>query len=851
MGLPTALAAGMTDTAVPLAAPQVAWHTLDTPTTMQQLETTEVGLPETQRAQRLARYGRNEVTSGKRARWWAQVLESFTEPLQLLLIAVAVLSAIFGELSDAITIGAVIVMVAGLETVTERRAARAIDALKSMTAATARLVCSRGVLELPAVELVPGDVITVESGDVVPADARVLRARGLRVDESSLTGEALPVGKDDQPVAVGTALAERTSMLHAGSAVVAGEGRAVVVATGAASELGQLGRLVDTTTEPPTPLQRGLSQLARAVLVVAIAASVLVPLVGVLAGQPWRAMLVAGLTLAFATVPEELPILITVLLAVGGRQLARRGALLRRLRAGETLGAVTTVVTDKTGTLTENQLRLVQIVGDRHDVLTVALHTQPPDLLSREPMETELAAAAKRAGIGHTGQPVTAFAFDPSRKLVSRSWDHNNGARWLAVAGAPEAVLARCVLSSNERARIQAQVTHHARSGLRVIGFARRPLDHADPTTPQDAEQQLQYIGLAAFTDPLREGVAHAVNTLFHAGVATIVVTGDHAHTAQAVATQAGLPAMVRTGDEIDTLPDADLAAVLRHGTVIARATPATKHRIVQQLQRRGEIVAVTGDGANDAPALAAADVGIALGQRGADLARAAADLILTDDAYPTVVTAIATGRNITAQLRRALAFYLGAKLALIAVILTALATGLPSPFQPIHIVLLEIFMDLGASVAFVAEPAAPAAMRRPPRRPGSRFLDTTTLTTISAVAATLTLAVLPAYLITATSSDIEVARTAAVLAWLTGHALIAWSLRTQPRLSWRANPAFPTWAATATGTALLAALTPLGHWIHLATLDLAEIGTITALVLLATTAATTLRHTLHLNQQL
>ncbi|MGI8816949.1 MAG: HAD-IC family P-type ATPase [Pseudonocardia sp.] len=336
------------------------------------------------------------------------------------------------------------------------------------------------------------------------------------------------------------------------------------------------------------------------------------------------------------------------------------------------------------------------------------------------------------------------------------------------------------------------------------------------------------------------------------AGVATIVVTGDHATTARAVATQAGLPATVLGGAEIDALPDAELDGLLRHGTVIARATPAIKHRAVQLLQRRGEIVAVTGDGANDAPALAAADVGIALGRRGADLARAAADLVLTDDAYPTVVAAVAKGRNITAQLRRAVAFYLGAKLALVAVLLAALAVGLPSPFQPIHIVLLEIFMDLGASVAFVAEPAAPQAMRQPPRPPGSRFLDRATLATIGAVAATLTLAVLPAYLITATAgSGVDAARTAAVLAWLAGHALIAWSLRTRPGLSWTINPAFPAWAVTATGVGLLAALSPLGRSVHLPPLGLSAIGAVAGLVALALAVAVALRHVLRLSQRL
>jgi Ca2+-transporting ATPase len=317
------------------------------------------------------------------------------------------------------------------------------------------------------------------------------------------------------------------------------------------------------------------------------------------------------------------------------------------------------------------------------------------------------------------------------------------------------------------------------------------------------------------------------------------MVTGDHPDTAAAVAAEAGLPPghLVRHGDQLTDLPDPQLDQLLAHGSVIARATPGVKHRIVQALQRRGEVVAVTGDGANDAPALAAADVGIALGQRGADLARAAAGVVLTDDAYPTVVAAVAKGRNISAQLRRAVAFYLGAKLALVTVLLVALAAGLPAPFAPVHIVLLEVFMDLGASVAFVAEPDAPDAMRQPPRPPGARFLDRPEIAAITIVAATLSVATLPGYLLLA-RTDPTAARAAAVLGWLAGHVMIAWTLRTRPRLSWRTNPAFPAWTAAATATGAVLALTPAGRLVHLAPLSPAALLVVAGTVAVAVVAA-------------
>jgi Ca2+-transporting ATPase len=830
--------------------PEPSVHAMPAEAVLQGLGSGPDGLDPRARADRRARYGPNVPGGARRPkRWLPELAESFTEPLQLLLIAVAVLSAVFGELSDAAAIAAVIAVVAVLETSTEMRAARSIEALRAMTAPTARLVTPAGVAEVPSADLVPGDVIAVEAGDLVPADARVLDAHGLRVDESTLTGEAAAVGKSALPVGEDTPLGGRSGMLHAGTAVVTGDGRAVLTATGADSELGRLGRLVADTREPPTPLQRALSQLARTVLVIAVAASVAVPLVGVLAGQPVRDMLLSGLTVAFATVPEELPILVVVLLAVGGRQLARRGALLRRLRAGETIGAVDVVVTDKTGTLTENHLRLTELVGERRAILGAAVATYPPG--GREPMEQQLLAAAADDGIAAPGPAVAGHPFDPHRKLLSRL--HRAGADGLrlAVAGAPEAVLDRCALDPAERDRLDALVAERARRGLRVIAFAERTLAEA-PRDRDDAEAALRYVGLACFTDPLRPDVADAVATLHGAGVATIVVTGDHPDTAADVAARAGLPAghLVARGDRLADATDADLAPLLTHGAVIARATPAVKHRLVQALQARGHTVAVTGDGANDAPALAAADVGIAMGRRGADLARAAADIVLTDDAYPTVVAAVATGRNIGAQLRRAVAFYLGAKIALVVVLLAALAAGRPAPFAPVHIVLLEIFMDLGASVAFVAEPAAPDAMRRPPRRSGTRFLDRAGLAAIATVAVTLTAATLPAYLLLA-GTGTGTARSAAVVGWLAGHALIAWTLRTRPALSWRTNPAFPAWVASAAIVGLVAALTPAGRVLHLTPLTAGAVAGVAGAVVVAVALATAAGRALRLRGRL
>ena len=456
---------------------------MDAAAVLDRLDASAAGLPAGERARRLARYGPNAPAAPKKDSVLEELLEAATEPLQLLLLAVGVLSSVFGHLEDAIAIFVVIALVVITEAVTELRAAKAIDALRQLAAPAACIRCGGAVAEIPAAELVPGDVFVIEAGDLVPADARVIAAEGLRVDESTLTGEAEPAGKGPAPVPVAAPLAERAAVLYAGTAVAAGDGAAVVTATGPRTELGQLGKLVRQKKEPPTPLQRSLAQLAKVVLVFAVAASIVVPVAGLLTGRSWHEMLLDGLTIAFATVPEELPILVTVLLAVDGRQLARRGALLRRLRAGEALGSVTVVVTDKTGTLTRNRLQLAGIHGDRDVVLATALACQPPGGTgqAREPVETELAAAAAAEGISQPGEQVAAFPFDPARRLASRAWRTGDGLL-LAVSGAPETVLARCALPSHGRRRAEAQAAQLAAGGLRVIGFAHRACTRSPPT---------------------------------------------------------------------------------------------------------------------------------------------------------------------------------------------------------------------------------------------------------------------------------------------------------------------------------------------------------------------------------
>ena len=736
-----------------------------------------------------------------------EVAESLVEPLMLLLIVVAVLSAIFGELRDAIAIFVVIVIIGSVEAVSEVRAKRALRALRDLSAPSA-LVRRAGVAQAVSVgDLVVGDVLLVEAGTIVAADARVVAADGLAADESRLTGEPLSAAKGPEPVDARAPLAERSSLLHAGTAVVAGAGEAVVVALGEDTEIGRLGRLVAEAKEPPTPLQRAMAELARYALVVAVAACVLVPLIGVLRGQPARDMLLNGLTLAFATIPEELPILVTALVALGGLRMAHYGVLLRRLRAAEAVGAMTVLLADKTGTLTENRLVIEQVDGDRERVLAVASAAHGA-AAAQDPVDRALVEAA---GERDANQRIARYPFDPVRRRESAVWRNADGA-WVVVKGAPEAVLEACAMSDSERASVLDDVRRLADNPLRVIAVAERHVSSA-PRDAADAEADLDFVGLAAFRDPLRVGVGDAVAELAHAGVRTIVVSGDHPETVAAAAREAGVHAseVMHGGEPLDALGDDELAGRLRGEAVIARATPEDKLRLVRILQERGEAVAVTGDGVNDAPALAAANVGIAMGARGTDLAREASDLVLVDDAYPTIVQAVEGGRALASQLRRAVAFYLGAKIGLVVVIAVPLVLGMPSPFHPVHIVILELFMDIGASIAFVSEPHAPGTMDRPPRDPARRFLDDTQLSAIGLTAVALIVAVLPTFLIVEERWGTDMAIAAAVGGWLTANTAVAWMLRADPRLAWRRNIAFPVWALVAIASAAVLSLTEAG----------------------------------------
>lgn len=634
-------------------------------------------------------------------------------------------------------------------------------------------------------------------------------------------------------------------MAYSSTLVTSGKGMGVVVGTGADTEVGRIAGLVRQAREPKTPLQTGLDQLSKWLVWVALGFSLLVPLMGVLlAGRPVREMVLVGLTLAFATIPEELPILITMVLGLGAFRLAKRNAIVRSLRAAETLGSVSIVVTDKTGTLTENKMRLVAIIMSartltpseaRNDeqarlLLTASVLANDAQLTQvdgkrefvGDPTETALLAGAVQAGmdpaeIRSAWKLLEEYAFTDERKRMSAIAQADDSVSVFA-KGSPESILSVCTavsvdgvtqaLDEDARARLQADAESQAANGRRMLGVAVRSLSPAPAQSlpsAEEAERGMTFCGLVALEDPPRAEAAAAVDALQRAGVRVLMVTGDHPATARAIALQVRLAQadQVTRADALDNISETAFGEALKRHAVFARATPEHKLRIVESLQRSGEIVAVTGDGVNDAPALKQAAIGVAMGRAGTDVARESASLVLADDNFATVTEAVRTGRVLYANLRKAVRYYLAAKVALVFASLAAVLLKLPIPFEPVHIILMELFMDLGASVTFIAERAEEDVMARPPRDAKAAFMDRSMQFGIWLGGLTLGVAVLVGYLgaLSLGASSAQ-AQTAAFIAWMVGHVVLAANMRSerQPLLSSMllANKPFLIWAAAA-----------------------------------------------------
>ena len=572
----------------------------------------------------------------------------------------------------------------------------------------------------------PGDILVLAAGARLAADARVLRSMSLALDESALTGESFP--KEKAP----------NDDIFAGTIVVAGEAMAEVTATGARTRIGQMGQRLEELQPQKTPLQLAMKALAAKLVWVALGVSGVIVLIGMLRGADFRQMVLTGLALAFATIPEELPIITTMVLGLGSYVLSRHNFLVKRIRATETLGSATVIVTDKTGTLTESRMRVASVYPVRAEVRVIehalgAVSPQSWDALDQALLEYAAGIGVTSAGgeilrlrhVGNGRRSRATIRREPAGAVRSEP----AGIR-LYLSGAPEEVFARCARVSND---MRQALTAEAGLGRRVIAVGTRALSSPEATGIWDkVERQLELSGLVSFADPPWPGVKETLARTAAAGIRTIMVTGDHPATAATIAREVGIPAQrTLTGAELDQLSDEALAQVVGSVSIYARALPEHKLRLVRALQGMGEIVAVTGDGINDALALKAADVGIAMGIKGTDVAKESAEVVLADDNYVTIARGVFEGRKLFDNLHKGITFYLAVKAALIGIFLLPLLLGLPLPFLPIQIILLELFMDLGASAGFVSEPAEGSVYQRRAHHPEQALIGRRTVSDI------------------------------------------------------------------------------------------------------------------------
>jgi Ca2+-transporting ATPase len=664
---------------------------------------TPSGLSSEEAGRRLAEVGANEIQHTQRTSRWRLLARQLASPLIWLLLGAAVVSGFLGEIADAAAIATIVVLNALVGFFQEGRAENALLALRSLTAPRATVVRDGRRVEIGAAAVVPGDLLVLEAGDIVAADARLSEAHLLSTNEAALTGESAPVEKRTTPVAANAPLAERFDSVFMGTSVAAGAGRAEVVATGMKTELGKIAHLLASATDTTTPLQTRLARVSRTLLFLCLGIVAIIAVLGFARGRPPLEVFISAVSLAVAAVPEGLPAIVTIALAIGVQRMAARHVLIRRLPAVETLGSATVICTDKTGTLTTGVMTVRELWGPNHQELLAAAAACCDAELGEggrtgtgDPTELALLAAAAERGIDRraieTERPrrhVNPFDADRKRMSIQRS----DGV--LYVKGAPELLFPLCASGTAGAAEAN---TDMAARGLRVLGVA---------VGSGVEEKDLRLLGVVGIADPPRSEAIAAVAAAHEAGVHTVMITGDQAVTAGAIARELGI---VRAGED---------AAERVH----ARATPEDKLRIVRAWKARGAIVAMTGDGVNDAPALREAHIGIAMGRSGTEVTREASDMVLADDNFASIVAAVREGRGIFDNIRKTLVYLLAGNTAELLVMLVAGVVGLPLPLLPLHLLWINLVTDGLPGLALVMDPADADTLRRPPRPPAEPLL--------------------------------------------------------------------------------------------------------------------------------
>ncbi len=802
------------------------WHSHAPEHVLDALQSSSKGLSAHEAAERLQRHGPNRLEMAEGPSLWSRLLAQFNNLLILVLLAAVAVTALIGHTLDSAVILAVVLLNVSIGVLQEGKAEKALQAIRHLLAPHANVWRDGRLQDIDAASLVPGDVVQVASGDSLPADLRWLQVNNLRIDESALTGESVPVEKTVAPVEPGAALGDRLSMGYAGTLVTQGQARGVVVATASATEMGRIGRLLESVEQVTTPLVRNMGQLARWITLAVVAAAAALFAFGTLVrGMPVAEMFMTAVGLAVAAIPEGMPAIMSITLAIGVQRMAARHAVIRRLPAVETLGSVTVICSDKTGTLTRNEMTVQQVVladgvidvegagyapegalrSNGHHLQPAELFREAPVLLALaeacalcndaslhredrhwqlagDPTEGALLTLAMKAGIDPVElareRPRTgAIPFESEHRYMATAHAADDDApagHDVLLKGAPERVLAMCShqLAHDgqpvplREAHWQRAIDEQARAGRRVLALARGHVDTASALDSRNEVSGLTLLGLVAIIDPPRQEAIEAVAQCRAAGIRVKMITGDHGVTASAIATQLGMGEDLRavTGPEIEAMDDAALRDAVQQTDVFARASPEHKLRLVQALQARGEVVAMTGDGVNDAPALKQADVGVAMGRKGTEAAKQAGAIVLADDNFASIAHAVEEGRTVYDNLRKTVTFLLpingGESMSLLAAVLF----GLALPILPVQILWVNMVSSVALAMVLAFEPTEPDVMKRAPRPPGEAMLSPFVVWRIVLVSTLFSLGIFGMYQWSLSSgAPVEEARTMAV----------------------------------------------------------------------------------------
>lgn len=762
------------------------YYSLTPKQAIKELDSSEKGLSSAEAKKRLKKYGSNELEKGKKDTPLKLFLRQFTDPLILLLIFAGGLSLLLHEYVEAIAIFFIILLNAILGFIQEYKAEKAIEALEKISAPHAKVIRDGKEQKIPAKDLVPGDIIVLEAGDIVAADSRIISESSLQIDEASLTGESVPSKKFTQEIKKGTPIADQENMAFRGSVVTYGKGECVVTKTGMKTEFGKIAKSLETTKEIKTPLQNKFAQLAKQIGIVTIIIILVVLITGTIQGTiSFSKMVLIALALTVSTIPNSLPLVVTVGLSMGTKRLAKKNMLIKKLPAAESLGAATVICSDKTGTITKNEMTITKIYTNDNVIDVTGSGYKPEgdflsdnkpvdpkkiDLLLKtgylcnnakldkdnsmigDPTEGSLIVLGRKGGLKDSSINrrflfIEELPFDSDRKLMTKIFkDKSTDKKEAYVKGAPDLLLKKCSyiiengkkkkLSAKDKKKIIKMNDSFAKSALRVLGLAYKDVSKLKKYSMDNVEKDLVFIGLVGMIDPPRDGVKKAIQDCKDAGIKVMVITGDHNITAQAVAEKIGLfkkGDIVLTGNDIDSMTDKQLENKIEDIRIIARALPIQKSRIVDALQKKGHIVAMTGDGVNDAPALKKADIGIAMGITGTDVAKEVSKATLTDDNFATIVNAIEEGRNIYNTLIRSAKFFLSCNAGEITSVFIAIMLGFPLPLLPLQILLMNMLTDNLPALGLGFESNEEGIMKLKPRDPKEKPLSNKILYSILA----------------------------------------------------------------------------------------------------------------------